>query len=414
MDTRSFVLNRALAVLSLSLILVSSSWAAKVSGKILHSFSGPDGSTPTGALAVDALGNVYGTTALGGVGSGCGSSACGVVYELSPSGNGTSETILWTFANGPDGGGPQGGVIRDSTNGNLYGTTLFGGSGDGCGTVFQLVPVVGGGWTKNILHSFNSMSGDACFPYSGLTLSAGNLYGTTASGGTYDTGAVFELTPNSNGTWNYSVIYNFQAGGSGDGANPHGTVVFDSSGNLYGTTLNGGVNNAGTVFEMTPANGEWTETVIYTFDGSHGANPYSGVIVDNTGNLFGMTYGGGAYGLGVAFELSLSGATWTIQTIHTFTGGSDGANPGPGSLLMDTAGNLYGEALYGGRTFGVVFELIPQNGVWNETILHAFLNKADGRNPEGGLTMDSAGNLYGSDLHGGSGGDGIVFEGRVN
>lgn len=414
MRTRSLVVNRALAVSFLSLIFVSSSSAAKVSGKILHSFSGPDGSTPTGALAVDALGNVYGTTALGGVGSGCGSSACGVVYELSPSGNGTSETILWTFANGADGGGPQGGVIFD-TKGNLYGTTLYGGTGDGCGTVFQLVPVVGGGWTKNILHSFNNVSSnDACFPYGGLTFdSAGNLYGTTASGGTYSTGAVFELSP-SNGGWNYSVIYNFQGGGSGDGANPHGTLVFDDSGNLYGTTLNGGITDAGTVFEITPADGGWTETVISAFDGLHGANPYSGVIVDNNGNLYGMTYGGGADGVGVVFELSLSDATWTIQTIHTFTGGSDGANPGPGSLVMDKAGNLYGETLYGGRTFGVVFELVPQKGVWNETVLHAFLNKADGRNPEGGLTMDAAGNLYGSTLHGGSGGDGIVFEGKVN
>lgn len=275
MFTRFLVLSRALAVSFLSLILVSSSWAANVSGKVLHSFSGNDGSTPTGALVLDALGNVYGTTSNGGVGSGCGNSACGVVYELSPSGNGTSETVLWTFENGADGGGPQAGVIFDHA-GNLYGTTLFGGSGDGCGTVFQLVPILGGGWTKNILHSFNSMSGDACFPYGGLTFdAAGNLYGTTASGGTYDTGAVFELT-NSDGGWNYSVIYNFQQGGSGDGANPHATLVFDNSGNLYGTTLNGGLTNAGVVFEITPANGGWTETVIYTFDGQHGAGPYSG------------------------------------------------------------------------------------------------------------------------------------------
>src|SRR5579872_653702 len=152
MNTRSFAVNRALAVFFLSLILVSSSWAVKVSGKVLHSFSGNDGATPTGALAVDTLGNVYGTTSNGGVGSGCGNLACGVVYELSPSGNGTSETVLWTFANGADGGGPQGGVILDS-KGNLYGTTLYGGSGDGCGTVFQLSNL-NGTWTKTVLHNF--------------------------------------------------------------------------------------------------------------------------------------------------------------------------------------------------------------------------------------------------------------------
>jgi|SRR5579872_181587 len=414
MNTRSFAVNRALAVFFLSLILVSSSWAVKVSGKVLHSFSGPDGSTPTGALAVDALGNVYGTTALGGVGSGCGSLACGVVYELSPSGNGVTETVLSTFKGGTDGGGPQGGVILDGA-GNLYGTTLYGGSGDGCGTVFQLTNL-NGVWTKTVLHSFNSMSdNDGCFPFSGLTLDpAGNLYGTTASGGTYDTGAVFELTPNSNGSWNYSVIYNFQAGGSGDGANPHGTMVF-GSGNLYGTTLNGGVNNAGTVFEMTPANGGWTETVIYTFDGQHGANPYSGVILDASGNLYGLTFAGGIAGAGVVFELTSSANVWTIQILHTFNGSTDGAAPGPGSLLFDRAGNLYGETLYGGHAFGVVFQLVPQQGGgWTETVLHSFQNTVDGRNPEGGLTMDTAGNLYGSTLHGGSGGSGIVFEGRIN
>lgn len=415
MRTRSLVVNRALAVFVLSLILLSSSWAAKVSGKVLHSFSGPDGSTPTGALAVDTLGNVYGTTANGGPGSGCGNLDCGVVYELSPSGNGAIEKVLWPFANGADGGGPQGGVILDG-KGNLYGTTLYGGSGDGCGTVFQLTNL-NGSWTKTVLYNFDSMSNnDGCFPFSGLTFdAAGNLYGTTASGGTYDTGAVFELTPNSDGTWNYNVIYNFQAGGSGDGANPHGTVVFDKSGNLYGTTLNGGVNNAGTVFEMAPANGGWTETVIYTFDGPHGANPYSGVILDGNGNLYGTTFAGGLEGAGVVFELTSSADIWAIQVLHALNGSSDGAAPGPGSLLFDSAGNLYGETLYGGRAFGVVFQLVPQQGGgWTETVLHAFQNTVDGRNPEGGLTMDAAGNLYGSALHGGSGGDGIVFEGRVN
>src|SRR5579863_965806 len=265
MHTRSLVVYRALAVFFLSLILVSNSWAANVSGKILYSFSGNNGANPTGALAIDAHGNVYGTTANGGVGSECGTYACGIVYELSPSGNGVTETTLSTFQGGTDGGGPQGGVILDAA-GNLYGTTLYGGTGDGCGTVFQLTPI-NGGWTKTVLHSFND--NDGCFPFGGLTFdAAGNLYGTTASGGTNDTGAIFELT---NGSWDYRVIYSFGEGGSGDGANPHGTLVFDSAGNMYGTTLNGGLPNAGTVFELVPSNGEWTETVIYTFNGQYGA-----------------------------------------------------------------------------------------------------------------------------------------------
>jgi uncharacterized repeat protein (TIGR03803 family) len=414
-DARSLVVNRALAVACVSMIFVGSAWAVNVSGKVLHSFSGNDGATPTGHLAIDAHGNVFGTTSNGGVGSGCGSSACGVVYELSPSGNGTTETILWTFTNGADGGGPQGGVILDGA-GNLYGTTLYGGSGDGCGTVFQLTPNLNGGWTKNVLHNFNSLAGnDGCFPYSGLTFdAAGNLYGTTASGGTDLTGAIFELSPNLDGSWDYSVIYNFQEGGSGDGSNPHGTLVFDSAGNMYGTTLNGGPSNAGAVFQLVPSNGGWTESVIYVFDGPHGAGPYSGVILDVKGDLFGMTSAGGADGLGLVYELTPSGGGWIYTLIHTFNGPS-GAFPGPGSLLMDASGNLYGETLYGGHQFGVVFELVPQQGGgWTDIVLHAFLNKADGSNPSGGISMDAAGNLYGTCEHGGAGGFGIAFEGKVN
>lgn len=414
-DARSLVVNRALAVAFFSVMFVGSSFAVNVSGKILHSFSGGDGAGPSGGLAVDALGNIYGTTTLGGVGSECGqNSACGVVFELSPSANGYTETVLWTFTNGGDGGGPQGGVILD-TAGNLYGTTLYAGGGNGCGTVFQLTPNQNGsGWSKNILHSFDSASSDACFPYGGLAFdAAGNLYGTTASGGTNDTGAIFELTP-SNGGWNYSVIYSFQPGGSGDGANPHGTLVFDKSGNMYGTTLNGGSYNAGSVFQLTPSNGGWSESVIYTFNGQIGSNPYAGVILDNNGNLYGTTYGGGANNAGVVFELTQSGGTWTIQSIHTFGGGSDGAHPASGSLLMDSE-NLYGETFDGGQHFGTVFQLVPQaNQQWSENVLHRFLNKVDGSNPSGGIAKDAAGNLYGTDAHGGVGGMGIVFEGRVN
>ena len=412
-DTRSLVVNWALAVGFFSAIFVSTSLAVNVSGKILHSFSGADGASPSGGLAVDSLGNIYGTTTLGGVGSECGqNSACGIVFELSPSANGYTETVLWTFTNGADGGGPQGGVILDGA-GNLYGTTLYAGGGNGCGTVFQLTPNQNGGWNKNILHNFNSASGDACFPYGGLTFdSAGNLYGTTASGGTDDTGAVFQLSP-SNGSWNYSVIYSFQPGGSGDGANPHGTLAFDKAGNLYGTTLNGGAYNAGSVFQLTPSNGGWSESVIYTFSGQGGANPYAGVIPDSNGNLYGTTYGGGANNAGVVFKLTQSGGTWSNEVIHTFGGGSDGAHPVSGSLLLD-AGNLYGETFDGGQHFGTVFQLLTQGTGWTENILHRFLNKADGSNPSGGISVDATGNLYGTDAHGGVGGMGIVFEGKVN
>jgi uncharacterized repeat protein (TIGR03803 family) len=410
-NARSLLLNWALPIVLFGLTFAGSSRAVNVKGEVLYSFNGEEGGVATGTLTIDTLGNLYGTTALGGEGTECGNFACGVVYELSPSANGYTQTVLWTFTNGADGGGPQGGVIRDSL-GNLYGTTLYAGGGNGCGTVFQLTPNSNGGWNNNTLHNFGSISNDACFPYSGLTFdSAGNLYGTTASGGPNLTGAVFELIP-SEGGWDYKVIYNFQEGGSGDGANPHGTLVFDQAGNIYGTTLNGGPSNAGSVFELTPSNGVWNENVIYAFGGATGANPYAGVIFDSQGNLYGTTNYGGTNNAGVAYELSPSGNGWTIQVIHNFGGPSDGANPGAGSLLMD-GGGLWGETYGGGRGFGTVFELVSQNGEWNEGFLYRFSDKEDGGNPSGGLAMDAQGNLYGTDQHGGSGEMGIVFEGKM-
>lgn len=407
-------MSRTLIVSVIALALAGNSWAVTVRGRVVYSFNGTSGATPTGALAFDAHGNVYGTTALGGIGSGCQTAGCGTVYELSPLGNSFTETTLYTFENGADGGGPQGGVILDSA-GNLYGTTLYAGGGNGCGTVFQLVNS-NGVWTKNVLHPFDSSTGDACFPYGGLTFDAsGNLYGTTASGGAFDTGAVFQLTPNQDGSWNYRVIYNFQAGGSGDGANPHGTLILDGAGNLYGTTLNGGFYNAGTAFKLTPGSGgAWTESVINTFSGPDGAGPLGGLIFDSKGNLYGATFSGGPIGAGVIFELTPSGGNWAEQVIYSFTVIANGANPSAGSLLMDSSGNLYGETYNGGFGLGVLFQLVPTGGGWTENVLHRFLNKIDGSYPSGGLVMDSAGDMWGTDTHGGLGGSGIVFEVRVN
>jgi uncharacterized repeat protein (TIGR03803 family) len=410
----SCALNCGVALLTVSLMSVSSAGAVK--GKVLNSFNLTNGASPTGPLTFDSSGNLYGTTDAGGVGNGCANNGCGIVYELSPSGSTWTETVLHTFMNGNDGGGPQGGVIFDKT-GNLYGTTLYAGGGNGCGTIFELVPS-GGSWTNNVLHSFNSDLGDGCFPYSGLTFDkSGNLYGTTASGGTNDTGVVFELTPNSGGGWNFSVIYSFGPAGSGDGVNPFGTLVIDGGGNLYGTTYGGGLYQAGSVVKLAPANGGWTESVLYNFIGlTTGTNPYAGVIFDSNGNLFGTTYQGGVDNVGVIFELTPSNGNWTINVLYTFTGGPDGGHPASASLLMDAKGNLYGETFNGGHgQFGVAFQLIPPSGGggWTENVLHRFVNSVDGSNPTGGLIFDSLGNLYGTDAHGGVGGYGIAFEGTL-
>jgi len=235
------------------LILEGNSWAVKVDGRILHAFNAADGSSLSGALAIYSHGHVYGTTAIGGVGPGCGTnSACGTVYELSPSGSGFTESVVCTFGNGADGGGPQGGVVVDSA-GNLYGTILYAGGGNGCGTVFRLSPNLSGGWTKNVLHNFDSSFGDGCFPYGGLAFdSAGNLYGTTASGGTNDTGAVFQLTPTLM-NWELQRDLQLSTRRKRRRCEPTWNSCPRQRRQFVSHNLKWGIYNAGTVFEITPA-----------------------------------------------------------------------------------------------------------------------------------------------------------------
>jgi uncharacterized repeat protein (TIGR03803 family) len=224
--------------------------------KVLHSFknNGNDGSSSYASLIFDGVGNLYGTTAGGGAKS------LGTVFELRPkTGGGWTEKLLHSFIDsGKDGYYPEAGLIFDAS-GNLYGTTAFGGSGsctDGCGTVFELTPKTGGGWTEKILHNLNNNGKDGYYPFArGLIFDgAGNLYGTTESGGSGSCrdgcGTVFELTPKTGGGWTEKVLYNFK-NNSRDGRKPGAGLIFDASGNLYGTTYGGG-HGGGTVFEITP------------------------------------------------------------------------------------------------------------------------------------------------------------------
>ncbi len=250
--------------------------------------------------------------------------------------------------------------------------------------------------------------------------SAGNLYATATAGGLYGSGAVFELTKNSDGTWTESVLYSF-AGGS-DGASPESELTFDASGNLYGTTCYGGAYSAGTVFQLVPgSDGTWTENQLYSFTGgSDGANPYYGVIFDATGTLYSATSGGGVQGQGVVYKLTPnSDGSWTYGLLHSFTGGSDGSYPlYQGALTFDTAGNLYGATSdgvneYGGcspaNDCGSIFEMTPQSGgTWNEQVIFRF-DGAHGVKPTGPLMFDSAGRLYGH-ATGGGGNYGNVFK----
>ncbi|MGA2903955.1 MAG: choice-of-anchor tandem repeat GloVer-containing protein [Candidatus Korobacteraceae bacterium] len=415
--------------------------------KVLHSFDlSGGGVNPEAGLIFDAAGNLYGTTTVSGT------YGQGTAFELTPAaGGGWTEKVLYNFgSNGADGSGPYAGLIFDGA-GNLYGTTYEGGT-YGWGTAFELTPSVGGGWTEQVLYSFCSQTNctDGSYPFAGLIFdAAGNLYGTTARGGTSSgcsgsgCGTVFELTPTAGGGWTEQVLYSFcSQTNCTDGSYPFAGLIFDAAGNLYGTTFAGGIHpsctlsgyaGCGTVFELSPREGGgWTETVLYSFgSGTDGGYPVAGLIFDAAGNLYGTT-ADGAYSsscgqiCGTVFELTpTADGGWTEQVLYSFcsqTNCTDGYGPYAG-LIFDAAGNLYGTTIYGGiYGYGTVFELTPTaGGGWTETALHSFGNDPaarveDGAGPFAGLIFDAAGNLYGTTYGGGNGttcgpsGCGTVFE----
>ena len=339
------------------------------------------------------------------------------VMFAAPQASAQTESILYSFtAAGADGANPGSGLIFDQA-GNLFGTTQQGGP-HVFGTVFELSPQSGGGWTEIILHDFLGNGIDGFLPQASLVFDAsGNLYGTTTSGGGYGYGTVFQLSPSSNVVWKEKVVHNFNHLWR-DSYSPSGQLVFDGAGNLYDDAL-GGAFGAGTVFELSPGTGgTWVETILYSFDDLHvrsaPKSPLGGVVFDLAGNLYGTTFAGGTYGLGTVFELSPQpGGGWSENTLHSFTiGGADGQNPGSG-VVLDTSGNLYGTTEAGGAyNSGTVFRLQPQaDGTWKESILHTFNpNTTDGVSPIGGLVLDGSGNLYGTTEFGGANKSGTVFK----
>ncbi|HEX4159395.1 MAG TPA: choice-of-anchor tandem repeat GloVer-containing protein [Rhizomicrobium sp.] len=310
------------------------------------------------------------------------------------------EKVLYTFQGSPDGAFPEAGLIGDKA-GNLYGTTFHGGNtgcnfSAGCGTVFKLAP----DGTETVLYTFTGGS-DGGEPTNGDALirdAKGNLYGTTGEGGADDAGVVFRIAPDGK----EKVLYSFTGGN--DGNIPRG-VILDKAGNLYGTTILGGANGVGTVFKLTKTKGgNYTESVLHSFgSGSDGTRPYGGVIEDEAGNLFGATNTGGPNNDGVVYKITPDGSE---TVLYAFTGGSDGGVPGYESLIQDSAGNLYGTTVVGGNQAcsqgcGTVFKVSPEG---EETVLYAFSGFADGMNPWSGVSMDRKGNLYGVTLGGGNGG----------
>jgi uncharacterized repeat protein (TIGR03803 family) len=396
-------------VIAFVLTVVATQAAQSLTSNVIYNFTGGrDGTSPYAGLSIDRTGVLYGTTISGGLGY-------GTVFELAKSGSNWVFTTLYTFTGGNDGASSRSRVIIGA-DGALYGTTFAGGGsgcgGRGCGTVFRLrkgCPICG--WGETVLYRFTGGT-DGGQPSSEVVFdSSGNLYGTTVEGGKphgcggLGCGAVYKMQ-NSGGIWTETVLYQF-AGGT-DGVFPDGGVILDTSGNLYGTTCCGGSHGGGSVFKLTSSGSGWTESLLYNFQGlTDGKEPVTSLMFDRAGNLYGTTVFGGTGQGGTVFELTPLGGSWTFRVLYSPRGAS-----GPyGSLMMDAGGNLYGTTFQDGlHFFGSVFKLSSSGGGWTYTSFHDFTDGLDGGFPFSNLVSDSSGNFYGTAALGGARGYGVVVQ----
>jgi|SRR5580658_1894196 uncharacterized repeat protein (TIGR03803 family) len=316
---------------------------------VLHEFTGgSDGATPEGHLVMDKQGNFYGTTWAGGA------SNAGTVFKVTPSG---VETVLYSFPSYGDGATPVAGLTIDAA-GNLYGTTSVGGA-NAVGTVFKLSPpVAGGAWTEEVLYSFGTGT-DGANPVAGVTFdAAGNLYGTTSAGGTYGYGTVFQLIP-SGSVWKEHILHEFEL--ESDGGVPYSGLVADSKGNLYGAATEGGgggQSGGGTIFELTKVDGKWRFAELYGLSGWGISGSYRNLLIVD-GKIYATTHCDGVNDAGTVYELTRSGNTWTYNSLYVFTGGTDGLYS-ISNLVADSNGNLYGVTFLGGANgYGVAFKVTP-------------------------------------------------------
>jgi len=348
---------------------------------------------PRARLTFDSAGNLYGATYYGGTDN------AGTVFELSPNGNGTwSQTVIYSFTGGADGGNPWNPYVVLDSEGNLYGTAANGGK-NGYGVAFKLSRN-GESWRETVLYSFAD-NGGGVNPFNGLIIGLGaHFYGQAfASPGYPAAGSIFELR-RSGGKWTEQAIYTSSTG-------LYSALSKDAAGNIFAT-------GSSTVFELSPnGNGGWNPTVIHTFTGppNDGSTPLGRLVHDKAGNLFGTTVEGGAANLGTVYRLvRRKDGKWTEEILYSFGGGQDGSNPFEG-LVFGASGNLYGTTTGGGNSGdGTVFELARGgNGSISETILWSF-DGTDGTSPGSSLILDGAGNLYGTTEGGGSSGYGVVFE----
>ncbi len=404
LDSRSKVfLSTILAAIA---IVALAHTAAASSTTMIYSFAGgKDGEYLDTDLVVDASGNIYGTTVQGGAFS------SGTVWQLSPSGSGWTHAVLYSFHGGNDGGEPYKGVTLDA-HGNLYGTTVAGGSGacdGGCGVVYKLTHN-NGVWTQTVLHSFTG-GADGSGPGNGVTIDPhGNIYGMTPTGGDFGYGTVYELLPQSGGGFRFQVIHAFTGGVDGASASA-GRLTLDGKGNLYGVTTVGGAHNDGVVFELTRGQAGWTLLPLYSFqDQPDGALPYGGVILDKAGNLYGTTYYAGANDVGTVYELEQNSGGWSETILYNFKGGTDGSSP-IGGLVPDKSGNLYGTTSDGGTSggFGVIFGMKNSGGKWAEAVVYRFPGAPGLSLAYNGMASSRDGNFYGATVHGGPANDGAIY-----
>jgi uncharacterized repeat protein (TIGR03803 family) len=300
----------------------------------------------------------------------------------------STETTFHNFAGGSDGSDPVADLLYDPTTGMVYGTTKTGGAGpncaNGCGTVFS-IHSNGTGYT--VIYRFTGGANDGANPAAGLTIDGqGNLYGTTSNGGPQHVGTIFKLTALGGGKFRESILHSFAGA---DGAHPLSRLALDTSGALYGTTFGGGANGLGTVFVLQSG----IESVIFSFTGGNGSHPRAGVVLDTAGNLWGTTAAGGSANLGVVFRLTFNGNIWKESFRHGFSG-ADGAHPFA-ALTLDDAGDVFGTTKAGGSptcTFatagcGVVFEFQPAGTGFTESTIYTFTGGADGAAPIADVTM---------------------------
>jgi uncharacterized repeat protein (TIGR03803 family) len=379
---------------------------------VIYSFGGgADGEYSSTDLIMDSAGNLYGTTVQGGKGG-------GTAFQLTPSATGWKHHVLYQFTGGADGGEPYGGLTLD-TWGNLYGTAVVGGTGgscveSGCGVVFK-ISKSGGKWSQSVIYNFTGGK-DGYGPGGGLTLGHdGSLFGMTPTGGAKALGVVFQLRPGpGSGAWILTVIHTF-TGGKDGATGSAGRLLLDRVGALWGVATVGGTHGKGVAFKLSAGpSGSWKLRPIYQFKGQPDAGfPYGGLVADPSGNLYGTTYYDGANNLGAVYQLSHHpGAPWTEQVLYSFKGGSDGEKS-ISTLARDAAGNLYGttsEGGAGGCGCGVIFKVAPSPSGWTESVAYRFRNSPDGAFAYNGMVADGAGNYYGATVHGGSGGDGVIYK----